>query len=79
MALHVSQTKPAQKDPLLNIKQAAEFLNVSEAWLARDRWLSGLFKTPPQVPYIRMGNNSRPSIRYRTSDLMAFLEKGRVA
>ena len=50
---------------LLNTKQAAEFLNVSAAFLERDRWAGA------RIPYIKLGSRS---VRYRQSDLEEFIE-----
>jgi excisionase family DNA binding protein len=50
---------------LLTTKQAAAFLSVSQAFLERDRWAGA------QVPFVRLGTRS---IRYRRSDLEAFIE-----
>lgn len=53
------------QDKLLTTKEAAPLLNVSVAFLERDRWAGA------QVPYIRVGARA---IRYRLSDLNAFIE-----
>lgn len=50
---------------LLNTKQAANFLNVSAAFLERDRWAGA------RVPFVKIGSRS---IRYRQSDLDAYIE-----
>jgi len=50
---------------LLNTKQAAKYLNVSAAFLERDRWAGA------KVPFIKIGTRS---VRYRVSDLDQFIE-----
>ncbi len=52
------------KSPLLNNKQAAEYLGVTTAFLDRDRW-SGA-----KIPFVRIGTRT---IKYRLSDLDAFI------
>lgn len=53
---------------LLTTKQAAPILGVSVAFLERDRWAGA------QVPFIRVGARA---VRYRLSDLNAFIESRR--
>lgn len=50
---------------LLNTKQAAAYLNISAAFLERDRWAGA------KIPFIRIGTRS---IRYRITDLDNFIE-----
>ena len=50
---------------LLTTQQAAEYLNVSEAFLNRDRVESA------RIPFIRIGSRT---IRYRMEDLEAYIE-----
>jgi len=50
---------------LLTTEQAARYLGVSKAFLERDRWAGA------QIPFVRVG---RRAVRYRRSDLDAFLE-----
>ena len=50
---------------LLTTKQAATYLNVSTAFLERDRWAGA------KVPFIKIGTRS---VRYRVSDLDQFIE-----
>lgn len=45
---------------LLNTKQAAQYLSVSEAFLERDRWAGA------RIPFIKIGSRA---VRYRLSDL----------
>lgn len=51
---------------LLNTKEAAHFLGVSKAFLERDRWAGA------RIPFIKVGSRA---VRYRSSDLNAFIEK----
>lgn len=50
---------------LLNTTQAAEYLTVSKAFLERDRWAGA------RIPFVKIGTRS---VRYRVSDLEAYLE-----
>lgn len=50
---------------LLTNKEAARYLSVSEAFLNRDRWAGA------RIPFVRVGSRA---VRYRVSDLDAFLE-----
>ena len=52
-------------EQLLCTKKAAAFLGVSAAFLERDRCYG------PSIPFVRVG---RRSIRYKLSDLEAYLE-----
>ena len=56
------------QDKLLTTKEAAPLLGVSVAFLERDRWAGA------QVPLIRVGARA---VRYRVSDLIAFIESRR--
>jgi len=47
-------------------KEAAQFLGVSKAFLERDRWAGA------RIPFIKVGSRA---VRYRLSDLNAFIEK----
>lgn len=51
-------------DDLLNTKQAANYLHVSEAFLNRDRWVGAT------IPFIKIGSRA---VRYRKSDLDLFI------
>ncbi len=51
--------------PLLNTKQAANYLGVSAAFLERDRWAGA------RIPFVRLGTRS---IRYRREDLENFIQ-----
>ncbi len=52
-------------DKLIRQKQAAEYLNVSEATLERDRWRGG------DIPYIRIGPRA---IRYDLEQLDEYIK-----
>jgi predicted DNA-binding transcriptional regulator AlpA len=49
---------------LLSTPQAAKFLNVSIAFLERDRWAGA------RVPFIKVGSRA---VRYRMEDLEAYI------
>lgn len=53
------------QDLLLTTKQAAKVLSVSIAFLERDRWAGA------RVPFIKIGSRA---VRYRYSDLLAYIE-----
>jgi hypothetical protein len=50
---------------LLNTKQTAEILNVSEAFLERDRWAGA------RIPFVKIGARA---VRYRLEDLEQYVE-----
>ena len=50
---------------LLNTRDAAKYLGMSEAFLERDRWAGA------KIPFIRIGSRA---VRYRLPDLDAFVE-----
>ena len=50
---------------LIGQKEAADYLNLSEATLERDRWRGG------DIPFIRVGQRA---IRYDLNQLDAYLE-----
>ena len=50
---------------LLTTKEAARFLNVSTAFLERDRWAGA------RIPFIKVGSRA---IRYQQSALEAYIE-----
>ena len=60
----------AQPKELLTTKEAATFLDVSTAFLERDRWAGKRNGSGPLIPYVRVGNKA---IRYRRSDLEAHI------
>lgn len=49
---------------LLSTPQAAKFLNVSIAFLERDRWAGA------RVPFVKIGSRA---VRYRLDDLEAYI------
>jgi excisionase family DNA binding protein len=51
---------------LLTTAEAADYLGVSPAFLERDRWAGA------RIPFIKVGTKA---VRYRFSDLEAFLEQ----
>ena len=53
---------------LLSTPQAAKFLNVSIAFLERDRWAGA------RVPFIKIGSRA---VRYRLDDLEAYINSQR--
>ena len=50
---------------LLNTKQAAQYLSVSEAFLERDRWAGA------KIPFVRVGARA---VRYQQSALDTYIE-----
>ncbi len=54
------------KTNLLTTADAASYLCVSKAFLERDRWAGA------RVPFIKIGSRA---VRYRQSDLDAFIDK----
>lgn len=55
---------------LLSTPQAAKFLNVSIAFLERDRWAGA------RVPFVKVGSRA---VRYRLDDLEAYISSNRQA
>lgn len=53
---------------LLSTPQAAKFLNVSIAFLERDRWAGA------RVPFVKIGSRA---VRYRLDDLEAYINNHR--
>ena len=51
---------------IMNTKQAADYLQVSMAFLERDRWAGA------KVPFVKIGSRA---VRYRRSDLDTYIEK----
>jgi len=51
---------------LLTTKQAADHLNVSAAFLERDRWAGA------QIPFVKVGSRAE---RYRQADLEQYIEQ----
>lgn len=50
---------------VLNQREAADFLGMSEAFWERDRWAG------PRIPFIKVGTRA---VRYRRKDLEKFLD-----
>lgn len=59
---------------MLTTKQAATVLNVSEAFLIRDRWEGKRSGNGPKVPVCKIGR----AVRYRESDLLRFIDENTV-
>lgn len=53
---------------LLHTKDAAKFLNVSVAFLERDRWAGA------RIPFVRVGARA---VRYRVEDLQTYIQQQR--
>lgn len=53
---------------LLHTKDAAKFLNVSVAFLERDRWAGA------RIPFVKVGSRA---VRYRLDDLQAYIKNQR--
>jgi len=53
---------------LLHTKDAAKFLNVSVAFLERDRWAGA------RIPFVKVGSRA---VRYRLDDLNAYINNQR--
>lgn len=51
---------------LMSTKKAAKYLGVSTAFLVRARWSGS-----PQIKYVKVGSRA---VRYRLSDLEAYIE-----
>lgn len=73
MGLTIKTAKPAPL--LMTTAQAADFIGMSESYLAQDRWRSGATGCPPVFPFIRVGR----AVRYRQTDLVAALDARLVA
>lgn len=58
---------------LLHSRDAARYLGVSEAWLARERW-----KGAGGPAYVKVGGASGRAIRYLRADLDAWISGNRV-
>ncbi|QPJ64190.1 MAG: helix-turn-helix domain-containing protein [Candidatus Nitrohelix vancouverensis] len=56
-----------EQDRLLTTREAAKFLNVSEAFLERDRWAGA------RIPFVRVGARA---VRYELSSLKAYVKAG---
>ena len=53
---------------LLHTKDAAKFLNVSVAFLERDRWAGA------RIPFVKVGSRA---VRYRLDDLQNYINSQR--
>lgn len=53
---------------LLHTKDAAKYLNVSVAFLERDRWAGA------RIPFVRVGARA---VRYRVEDLQTYIQQQR--
>lgn len=64
---------PAQQpyERLLYTRDAASMLNVSAAWLERKRWEGA------GPPFVRVGGPTGRAVRYRASDLLAWIDANR--
>lgn len=60
---------------MLTSEEASNLLGVSRSYLDKDRYEARQNGTPPKVPYINLGHRT---IRYRRTDLLAFLDVHRV-
>ena len=57
-------------DRLLTTKEAAKLLNVSTAFLERDRWAGSRHGKGAQIPYVKVGARA---VRYRLFDLVTHI------
>lgn len=55
---------------LLSTPQAAKYLNVSIAFLERDRWAGA------RIPFVKVGSRA---VRYRLEDLQSYIDSHRQA
>lgn len=62
------ETEMQIQTQLLSTPQAAKFLNVSIAFLERDRWAGA------RVPFVKVGSRA---VRYRLDDLEAYINSQR--
>lgn len=63
-----NQKETEMQTQLLSTPQAAKFLNVSIAFLERDRWAGA------RVPFVKIGSRA---VRYRLDDLEAYINNNR--
>ncbi|WP_162798288.1 helix-turn-helix domain-containing protein [Sulfitobacter sp. SK011] len=70
---------PVEADPafeqLFTPNQTAQMLNVSPAFLAKDRNLARRYNREPRIPYVRIG----AAVRYRFKVLVGMIEAGGTA
>jgi len=62
------QKETEMQTQLLSTPQAAKFLNVSIAFLERDRWAGA------RIPYVKVGSRA---VRYRLDDLEDYINSNR--
>jgi len=63
-----NQKETEMQTQLLSTPQAAKFLNVSIAFLERDRWAGA------RIPFVKVGSRA---VRYRLDDLEAYIDINR--
>jgi predicted DNA-binding transcriptional regulator AlpA len=63
-----NQKETEMQTQLLSTPQAAKFLNVSIAFLERDRWAGA------RIPFVKIGSRA---VRYRLDDLEAYISTHR--
>jgi hypothetical protein len=61
---------------LLDAKEVAETLNVSESWVRDHSQPNG---PEPHLPAMKFGTGKTAAVRYHLADLLAFLEQQREA
>ena len=66
----LSDLSPHRDDCLLTTKEAAKLLNVSTAFLERDRWAGSRHGKGAQIPYVKVGARA---VRYRLVDLVTHI------
>lgn len=59
---------------LLDAKQVAELLNVSESWVRDHSQPNG---PEPHLPAMKFGSAKTSSVRYHPADIIAFLDQQR--
>ena len=60
---------------VMTTAEAAQYVGLSKFTLERDRSVSQREGTPPQIPYVKY---AKGTVRYKISDLDAFLEASTV-
>ena len=71
-ALSELKARAARHGEMLTTKEAAAFLNVSMAFLERDRCVGPSVGSGSTIPYVRVGSKT---VRYRRTDLEAHISK----
>jgi predicted DNA-binding transcriptional regulator AlpA len=66
-------TNSTHIEPLLHTRDAATILGVSEAWLERQRWKG------EDPAFVRVDGKNGRAVRYRRSDLEAYIERNLVS